>query len=142
MHLITVAGPLRREADTGNFVSPLLGDLVHIGGRDLGQRAVSLAAVVAVESGPVVDGRLSDRLRIERDVGCGKRRAAQRQRPRFLRKAQSQVSFKRLQVRSDIMHVVVLEGHDHRLVWRKRILHLDIYSGYPVNHVSLSVTVH
>ena len=69
------AAPSR--TDTGNFVSPLLGDLVHISGRDLGERAVSLATVIAVESSPVVDGRLSDGLRIERDVGCGKRRAAQ-----------------------------------------------------------------
>ena len=65
-------------ADSGNFVYPLLGNLVHICGRDLGQRAVALAAVVAIESGPVVDGRFSDSFRVERNVGCGQRRPHQR----------------------------------------------------------------
>ena len=75
--------------------------------------AVSLATVIAVVSSPVVDGRLSDGLLIKRDIGCGYRRTAREQRPQFLRKAQSQISFKRLQVRSDVMHIVVLERHGH-----------------------------
>src|SRR4030095_47961 len=56
-------------------VHPLGLESFQIGGGDLGERAVALAAVIAIERGPTADRCFSDRVRVKRHFWDGKRGA-------------------------------------------------------------------